>query len=387
MNANANDRNVKLVGRGGSLMRLRGLVRKEFLQVVRDPSSLAIAFVLPVVLLLLFGYGVSLDAEHVPIALVVEEPTADTASLCGEFEQSPYFNPVTMHGMPAAQQALMERRVDAIVHLREGFSERLRRPGGASVQLVVNGVDANTARIVTGYVDGVYGKWLEHRAAEAGRPLATPVAVQSQVWFNSNVRSRNFLVPGVVAVVMTLIGALLTALLMAREWERGTMEALMVTPVSMREVLIGKILPYFILGMGGLALSVAMGVWLFEVPLRGSLWVLLLGSSLFLLTALGMGLFISTVTRVQFVAGQVAIITTFLPAFILSGFIFDIGSMPRPIQWLTLIIPARYYVTLLKTTFLAGDVWSVILPNAAALAIMATVFLGLTRRLTHKRLD
>jgi len=186
---------------------------------------------------------------------------------------------------------------------------------------------------------------------------------------------------------MTLIGALLTALLMAREWERGTMEALMVTPVSMLEVLLGKILPYFILGTGGLALSVVMGVWLFEVPLRGSLGVLLLGSSLFLLTALGMGLFISTVTKVQFVAAQVAIITTFLPAFILSGFIFDIGSMPRPIQWLTLVIPARYYVAILKTTFLAGDVWTVILPNSAALAIMATLFLGLTRKLSRKRLD
>ena len=174
---------------------------------------------------------------------------------------------------------------------------------------------------------------------------------------------------------------------MAREWERGTMEALLVTPVSMLEVLVGKIVPYFILGMGGLALSVVMGVWLFEVPLRGSLWVLLLGSSLFLLTALGMGLFISTVTRVQFVAAQVAIITTFLPAFILSGFIFDIGSMPRPIQWITHIIPARYYVSILKTTFLAGDVWSVILPNAAALAVMATIFLGLTRWLSQKRLD
>ncbi len=161
----------------------------------------------------------------------------------------------------------------------------------------------------------------------------------------------------------------------------------MVTPVSIQEVLAGKILPYFLLGMGGLALSVVMGVWLFDVPLRGSIWVLFLGSSLFLFTALGMGLFISTVTRVQFVAAQVAIIATFLPAFLLSGFIFDIGSMPRPIQWITHIVPARYYVSILKTNFLAGDVWSVILPNAAALAAMATIFLGLTRILSYKRLD
>ncbi len=368
-------------------MRLRGLVRKEFLQVVRDPSSLAIAFVLPVVLLLMFGYGVSLDAEHVPIAMVVDKPTPDTNSFCAELEKSIYFSPDYVNGMREAERALLEGRVDAIVHLREDFSEKLRRPGGAPVQVVINGVDANNARIVNGYVDGAFGKWLEHSATERGVSAVPPVGLEQRIWFNANVRSRNYLVPGVVAVVMTLIGALLTALLMAREWERGTMEALLVTPVSMREVLAGKIIPYFILGMGGLALSVAMSVWLFEVPLRGSFWVLLLGSSLFLLTALGMGLFISTVTRVQFVAAQVAIITTFLPAFMLSGFIFDIGSMPRPVQWITHVIPARYYVTILKTNFLAGDVWSVLVPNMAALAVMASIFLGLTRRLSQKRLD
>jgi len=374
------------VQRGGGLMRLRGLVRKEFLQVRRDPSALAIAFVLPVTLLLLFGYGVSLDSEHVPIAVVVEQPTADTAGFCAELQHPLYFDPVYVHGMPAARALMMKRRVDAIVHLRADFSEKLRRPGGAAIQLVVNGVDANTARIVNGYVQGAFGIWLEHRARGGANPPG-PVSLEQRIWFNANVRSRNFLVPGVVAVVMTLIGALLTALLMAREWERGTMEALLATPVSILEVLAGKILPYFLLGMGGLALSVVMGIWLFEVPLRGSVWVLVSGSSLFLLAALGMGLFISTVTRVQFVAAQVAIITTFLPAFILSGFIFDIGSMPHAIQWITHLIPARYYVALLQTSFLAGDVWSVILPNMLALAVMAMLFLGLTIRLSHARLD
>lgn len=368
-------------------MRLRGLVRKEFLQVVRDPSALAIAFALPIILLVLFGYGVSLDSEHVPIALVVDTPTAETSSLCAELEQSIYFEPMYIHGMAAAKQALIERRVEAILHLREDFPERLRGPTAAPVQLVVNGVDANSARIVNEYVESAFARWLAHRAFDTGQPIVVAVELQPRFWFNANVRSRNYLVPGVIALVMTLIGALLTALLMAREWERGTMEALLVTPVSVLEVLLGKIIPYFVLGMGGLALSVAMGLWLFDVPLRGSIWVLFVGSSLFLFTALGMGLFISTVTRVQFVAAQVAIITTFLPAFILSGFIFDIGSMPRPIQWITLIIPARYLVALLKTTFLAGNVWSVIVPNSVALAIMATVFLGLTRRLSRKRLD
>ncbi len=373
--------------RAGSWMRLRGLLRKEFLQVVRDPSALAIAFVLPVVLLILFGYGVSLDAEHVPVAVVVEHWTTDATSLCSELECSSYFEPIYFYGMPAARQALMERRVDAILHLREDFAEKLRRPGGAAVQLIVNGVDANTARIVEGYVQGAFAKWLEHRRLESGSQGQGGAEVEQRVWFNANLRSRNFLMPGVIALVMTLIGALLTALLMAREWERGTMEALMVTPVNIREILLGKTLPYFILGMGGLAVSVALGVRLFEVPLRGSLWVLLIGSSLFLVTALAMGLLISTLTRVQFVAAQAAIITTFLPAFILSGFIFDIGSMPRPVQWITHLIPARYYVSILKTAFLAGDVWSEQLPNCLALLLMATVFLGLTRRLSYKRLD
>jgi ABC-2 type transport system permease protein len=190
-----------------------------------------------------------------------------------------------------------------------------------------------------------------------------------------------------VAVIMTLIGALLTALLMAREWERGTMEALMVTPVTIREILIGKIVPYFILGMGGMALSVIMAVWQFNVPLRGSIWVLFLGTSLFLLTALGMGLLISTTARNQFVAGQVAIITTFLPAFILSGFIFDIGSTPPVIQAITYLIPARYFVAILQTVFLAGNVWAIIVPNFLALMIMAVLFIGLTRKKTYKRMD
>lgn len=374
------------VSRGGAVMRLRGLVRKEFLQVWRDPSALAIAFVLPIILLLLFGYGVSLDAEHVAIGLVVDHRTPDTTSFCSEFEKSKYFEPIFISGMSEAERAVMERRVDAVVHLRADFSRKLRQPGGAAIQVIVNGVDANTARIVKGYVDGVYATWLERRLSGSSQSAVGPVQLAPRIWFNQNVRSRNYLVPGVVAVVMTLIGALLTALLMAREWERGTMEALLVTPVSILEILLGKILPYFVLGLGGLALSVIMGLWLFDVPLRGSPGVLLATSSLFLLTALGMGLFISTIARVQFVAAQAAIITTFLPAFILSGFIFDIGSMPWPIQWITRIIPARYYVAILKTVFLAGDVWSVILPNSAALAVMATGFLGLTRKLTNKRL-
>ncbi|HUJ11190.1 MAG TPA: ABC transporter permease [Verrucomicrobiae bacterium] len=368
-------------------MRLRGLMRKEFLQILRDPSSIAIALLLPVVLLLIFGYGVSLDAEHVPVALVVEQPNADTASFTACFQGSRYFAPVFLRDLREAEAALMARRVDAIVHLRSDFSRQLRQAGGAPVQIVVNGVDANTGRLIVGYIQGVWQTWLVQHARDRGAPLNAPLQVDQRIWFNSELRSRNFLVPGLIAIIMTLIGALLTALVMAREWERGTMEALLVTPVTMREVLFGKLVPYFVLGTGGMALSVAMGVWLFGVPLRGSLALLFVASSLFLLAALGMGLLISTATKNQFVAGQVAIITTFLPAFILSGFIFDIGSMPRVVQAITHVIAARYFVAILQTLFLAGNVWSVLVPNALALVLMAAFFLGMSRRKLRKRLE
>ena len=375
------------VAPGKSGMRLRGLFRKEFLQIFRDPSSIAIAFLMPVILLLLFGYGVSLDSESIPVALVVEQPSADTASFTAAFHKSRYFVPTPFSTTQAAEAEMMAGRVNAIVVLRQDFAQRLRDANGAPIQLIVNGVDANTGRIIAGYVEGVWGAWLEHIALARGKTLAMPVQIEPRVWFNSELRSRNFLVPGLVAIIMTLIGALLTAMVMAREWERGTMEALMVTPVTMREVILGKLIPYFILGMGGLALSVAMALWLFEVPLRGSLWVLFGCSALFLLTALGMGLFISTIARSQFVAGQIAIITTFLPAFLLSGFIFDIGSMPDIVQTITHVIAARYYVSILQTVFLAGNTWSVILPNMFALAVLAVIFLGLTHLKSRKRLE
>jgi ABC-2 type transport system permease protein len=372
--------------RGGAGMRMRALLVKEFLQIVRDPSSIAIAFLLPMVLLLIFGYGVSLDAENVPIAVVVEQPSADTASFTSSFAGSHYFRPVFLRTQREAEEALMARRVDAMIRLRGDVAARARSAEGGRVQVVVNGVDANKARLVSGYVQGAWAEWLARAAAARGLPLDLPVTVEQRVWFNGELRSRNFLVPGLVAVIMTLIGALLTAMVMAREWERGTLEALMVTPVRMRELLGGKLLAYFTLGTGGMLLSVAMAVWLFGVPLRGSLWVLLACSSLFLLTALGMGLLISSLARNQFIAGQIAILATFLPAFLLSGFVFDIASMPSPIQWLTHLVAARYFVAILQTVFLAGDVPEVILPNAAALAAMATIFLGLTRRVSRKRL-
>jgi ABC-2 type transport system permease protein len=373
--------------RGGSFMRLRGLVRKEALQILRDPSSLAIAFVLPLILLLIFGYGVSLDAKLVPIALVVENPTAEASDFVASFAQSPYFEPLRVATIQDAEQAMLRGRVNGIVWLRSNFSRDFLSGESAPIGVIVNGVDANTGRIIQGYLEGLWSNWMEQYATAHGRALRLPVQVEQRIWFNPGLRSRDFLVPGLLAVIMTLIGALLTALVIAREWERGTLEALLVTPVRVREILLGKLIPYFLLGMGGLLLSVAMTVFLFDVPLRGSLWVLLAASALFLLAALGMGLLISTVAKNQFIAGQAAILATFLPAFILSGFIFDIGSMPAPIRVLTHVIAARYFVAILQTVFLAGNVWSVIGVNALALVMIAVFFLAQVRRLTRKRLE
>jgi ABC-2 type transport system permease protein len=367
--------------------RLLGLTRKEFLQIARDPSALAIAFVLPAVLLLVFGYGVSLDAREVPIALVVQSPDALTTSFTSQFARSPYFRPRPFWSIQGAERALAERKVQGVVWLQSDFTRRFENGGDAPIGVIVNGVDANTARIVEGYLQQLWANWLQSRAVELGEAPPTVLDPQPRMRFNPEVRSRDYLVPGLIAVIMTLTGALLTALVIAREWERGTMEALMVTPVTVEEILLAKLVPYFLLGMGGMAASVAMAVFLFAVPLNGSLLVLTGCSALFMLAALGMGLLISSAARNQFAAGQIAIVATFLPAFILSGFVFDIESMPQVIRALTHLIAARYFVTILQSVFLAGDIRSVIVPNAAALALMAAIFLALARVRARKRLD
>ena len=370
-----------------NFMRVKGLMRKEVYEIVRDPSSIAIAFVLPLVLLLIFGYGVSLDARSVPVAEVVDHPTDLTASFLGELEHSPWFAPTRYPDQASAERAMMQGRAQAIIWLRSDFSRRALSTGSSPIHLTINGVDANQARIIQNYVSGTWQTWLAQQATLHGQPLAIPVVADVRIWFNPALRSRDYLIPGLIAIIMTLIGALLTALVVSREWERGTMEGIMVTPVAKTEILLGKLVPYFAMGMGGMVLSTAMAVFLFQVPLRGSLMVLCGTAALFLLTALGMGLMISVLARSQFVAAMVAIVTTFLPAFILSGFLFDLRSMPQPIQILTHIVAARYFVAMLQTTFLAGNLRSVILPNVLGLGVLCAVFLGLSVLRFRKRLD
>ena len=371
-----------------SARRLLGLLRKEALQIVRDPSSISIAFVLPIVLLLLNGYGVSLDARDVPFGVVIENPSGETAGLWASFANSRYFRPVAYDHERAAAAALLRRDIQGFAVLRGDFTRRLHAAEPAlSLQIIVDGVDANNARLVGGYAQGAAALWLAGLAADRRIALQPPVTLQHRYWFNPEVRSANFLVPGLIALIMTLIGALLTALVVAREWERGTMEAMMVSPATTAEILLGKLIAYFLLGMGGLAVSFVVAIGLFVVPFRGSIGAMTLVSALFLLAMLGMGLLISTLARNQFVAAQVAFITTYMPALMLSGFLFDIRSMPAVVQWITHIVAARYFVDSLQTLFLVGDVWPILLPNLAALGGFALFFFALTLRRTTRRLD
>lgn len=367
------------------LRRVRALVWKESHQIVRDPSSIAIGVVLPVILIVLFGYALSLDVKHAPLAVVLEDRSPAATALASGFELSPYFRVRIMRSMAQAQELMLQREVDGVVLIREDFARRLGQ-GGAEVQVLVHGGDANRARIIVGYVRGAVAQWAVRRGAEGRGVEAGPVVVIDRLWFNEANDSHYFLVPGLIVLIMTLIGAFLTSLVIAREWERGTLEALFVTPVQVDEILLGKTIPYFVLGLIGLALCIVSAKCVFLVPLRGSAWVLAAVSMLYLLVALALGLYISSAVKSQFVASQITLLVTFMPAMLLSGFLFDLRSMPVAVQLISYMLPARYYVALLQTIFLAGDVWSVILPNAAILAGMAALLSLLGWRVTRKQL-
>ncbi|MGO9930266.1 MAG: ABC transporter permease [Steroidobacteraceae bacterium] len=367
------------------LRRIRALVMKETRQIVRDPSSIAIGAVLPLILILLFGYGLSLDVKNVPIAVVMELPTPEAVDFAAGFQLSPYFHPFMMRSMPPAQQQLLEHRVDGILRIPADFSRHLAA-GDAEVQLIVHGGDANRARIIEGYVQGIVGVWAARLASQGSANPSQPVNVQARMWFNEANDSSYFLVPGLVVLVMTLIGGLLTAMVMAREWERGTLESMFVTPVRSDEILLGKTLPYFVLALFGFGLCVLSAKFLFHVPLRGSIWVLFGASMLYVLVALGIGLLISSWVKNQLVASQLTMLVTFMPAFMLSGFLFDLRSMPTVVRLITYALPARYYVALLQSVFLAGDVWSVIVPNTLILAAMAVALALGSRAVMHKTL-
>jgi ABC-2 type transport system permease protein len=378
--------------RSGWLRRIAGLVRKESLQIFRDPSSYLIAVVLPLLLLVIFDYGVSLDLRHIPVGLVVEESSPEAASLIASLRNSRFFILHLARHRSELQPELVSGRLKGVIVLAADFAERLGRGETAPVQVIVDGSDPNTAGLVMNYVQGVWQNWLQQEAvSQSGltvRPVAAPlITSEPRYWFNPEINSRNFLVPGAVAIIMTLIGTLLTALVVAREWERGTMEALMATPISRTEFLLGKIIPYFLLGMVAMGLAVSTAVLFFAVPFRGSIGALLVVSAAFLVSMLPLGLLISTLAGNQFAASQAALVAAYLPALLLSGFIFEIDSMPLPIRLLTRIMPARYFVSSLQTLFLTGDVASVLVPNTLVLLAMACVLLVMLFRATRMRLE
>jgi ABC-2 type transport system permease protein len=367
------------------LKRIRALVRKETYQIVRDPSTIMIGVAMPIMMILLLGYALSLDVKNVPVAVVIEDNSPAAAELVAGFRLSSYFKTEVTPSMATAEELMLERKVDGIVRVRQDFSRNLSL-GKAQVQVLAYGGDANRARIIEGYAQGAVGQWTARRASAGETVFGGPVIIQSRLWFNEANDSHYYLVPGLVVMVMTIIGAFLTTMVMAREWERGTLEALFVTPVRTDEILLGKTIPYFALGMMGLALCVLAAKFLFHVPLRGSILVLTIVSMLYLLVSLGIGLLISSTVKSQFAASQLTLAVTYLPAMMLSGFMFDLRSVPVAVQVIAYIFPGRYFVSLLQTIFLAGDSWAIILPNAAVLASMVVVLLLLSVRATRKKL-
>jgi len=370
-----------------SWRRLVALCRKESYQIVRDPSSLLIAFVLPVILLTIFGYGVNLDATRIRIGILNEDSGADAALFVASLAASPYFEPHSSSSRAELTQWLTAGQVRGIVILQSDFGARLVRPGAtAPVELITDGAEPNTANFVAAYVAGAWQSWARQRALNKGVPVAPPIDLIARYWFNPAALSRNFIVPGSIAIIMTIIGALLTSLVIAREWERGTMEALLSTPVTRLELLLSKILPYYVLGMLSMLICLGVGVWMFEVPFRGSLALLVLYASLFLGSALGLGLLLSTVLRNQFNAAQAALNAAFLPAMMLSGFLFEIPSMPVAIQAISYVVPARYLIPSLQSVFLVGDLWPMFARSIVILLAFGLGFFALAIVATRRRI-
>jgi ABC-2 type transport system permease protein len=369
------------------LVRLGAMARKEALQLRRDPRSLLLAFALPVLLLVLFGYAISWDVREISLAVVDQDRTARSRSLVESFEASGYFRIVERPASPGEIADLFARRraMLALV-IPPGFSAGIGSGEAAPVQAILDGSDANTATIAGGYAEAVVRDF-GARMLLGGRSLELPLVAESRVWFNEELSSRNMIVPGLIAVIMMVIGALLTSLTVAREWERGTMEQLAATPVGRLEVVFGKLLPYLVIGLADVALSALLGVYLFGVPFQGSVWLLAGLSFQFLAGSLGLGLFISAATRSQVVATQVSMLVTFLPSFLLSGFMFAISVMPKPLQLITLLVPARYFLVVTRGIFLKGVGPDVLAVQAAMMILFATLGLALAVRSFRKELD
>lgn len=372
--------------------RLAAITRKEWIQIRRDPRSLAIVVAMPVLLMLMFGYGVSLDTEHVPVAVFDRDRTPASRDLLARFRASPYFDVTeVVDNYPALVRAIDTGRVRLAIVVPNDFSRLLAHGGPVAVQAIVDATDDNTANLALSYSDAVlrdYSRqaqidWSERHGLA---PPTPPLRVEPRVWYNEDLESSVFIVPGVIAIVMAVIGTFLTSLTIAREWERGTMEQLLSTPVRPLEILIGKLAPYFLIGMADTALCAGLAVGWFGVPFRGSWMALFLASALFLLVVLLIGYFLSVVAKSQLAASQLALISTFLPAFLLSGFLYPIRQMPAPLRAITRVIPARYYVDLVKALFLKGSPVAWLDRDLLALGLFAFVLGAVSIRAFRKKL-
>jgi len=357
---------------------------------LRDRSNLLVGLALPVTLILLFGYGMSFNVKDVRVAMVLEDASPRVQQVLAGLRGSTYMEPRWAGSMPEAEQWLRRHEVEAILRVPSGFSGRLQN-GDAKVQLVVNGSESTSAATIESYVNGVLALWAQKEADRAGPAGQTTVAgsvqVQQRLWFNEAGESTWFLVPGLLVLVLTLIGAFLTSLLIAREWERGTMESLFVTPVRPLEIVLAKLIPYVGVGLVDLAMCLLAAHFLFEVPMRGSLGMMVLGGTLYLVVSLLMGLFISGRTRNQFLASQVALLGSLLPSMMLSGFIFDLRNSPALVQITGHVLPATHFMGLTKSLFLMGNHWPTLMQSLGILLIYAVLLLWATLRTVRKRLD
>ena len=361
------------------LNRLIAIARKETIQVRRDPLSLLIVFLMPAMLMALMGYGISLDQKHVPVCVFDREGSEQSQALLKRFQSSVYFNIVTVNDdYSSLVYAIDQGRCSLGLVMPNDFSEQVHKGGVVDVQGIVDATDDNTANLILGYAQAVIAGYsndvqLQYLHSNGYATVQVPVSVESRTWFNEDLDSSNFIVPGVVVLVMAVIGTFLTSLTVAREWERGTMEQLVSTPVTPLEVTIGKLIPYFALGFADTIFCEAIAVLWFQVPFRGAILMMALASALFLAVVLLLGYWISAATKSQLAASQFSLVLTFLPAFLLSGFAFPIDQMPIAVQAITYLTPARYYLTLVKAIFLKGTGLAPLIPQLFALALFAAI--------------
>ena len=371
-----------------SWRRVRALCVKETRQIVRDPSSWLIAVVIPLLLLFIFGYGINLDSSRLRVGVLLEQQSEEALDFVHTMTGSPYIDATVSDSRRQLIEMMQAGRIRAMVVIPVDFDRQMARPGAdAPLQLITDGSEPNTANFAQGYVEGIWQIWQQQRAEDRGETFEPLIDVQMRYWFNPAAISQHFIIPGAITIIMTVVGAILTSLVVAREWERGTMEALLATPVTKGELLLSKLLPYYGLGIIAMLLCLLFSVAVMAVPWRGSLLLLFLVTSVFLGSALGLGLFLSTVMRSQFNAAQAALIAAFLPAVMLSGFVFEIASMPPLLRAITHLIPARYFASSLQTLYQAGSVFSILLVNGFCLLLLAGFWLALTARKTRRTLE